>query len=432
MDLFGKRAAEENKRLSAELAEARKKIESLMSPDEHELEQLKTKLTDAKEQLDLLNAEVRELTEKRDLCKKETDTAKIELVETRDEILLQSFGLYAPKFEFATSSLYKDKLTEIRQKQKEKIKNGTAAYAPKSWYVDGSASKGEKMMRDMKKLFIRAFNSECDDCVEHVKFNNIEMMEKRIQKSRDTISNLGKFMQLSISDSYCDLKIQELHLAYEYQVKKQEEKEAAREEKQRQREEAKVAKELEEARKKLEKEQSHYDNALAKLCEQLSKAKTEEDQAELEAKKQALESQLAVIDRELKDVDYRAANIRAGYVYIISNIGAFGEDIYKIGMTRRLDPMDRVYELGDASVPFNFDVHAMIFTDDAPGLEAALHNAFSNRKLNFVNHRREFFNVTLDEIKEVVRENFDKTVEFIDVAPAEQYRESLKMREQLQ
>ena len=147
-------------------------------------------------------------------------------------------------------------------------------------------------------------------------------------------------------------------------------------------------------------------------------------------KKNELETQLGEIDVAIKDLDYREANQRAGYVYIISNIGAFGENIYKIGMTRRLNPQDRVDELGDASVPFNFDVHAMIFSDDAPTLENALHKAFEDRKLNMVNQRREFFNVTLDEIKEVIKKNFDKTVEFIDIPDAEQYRESLKLKEQ--
>ena len=149
-------------------------------------------------------------------------------------------------------------------------------------------------------------------------------------------------------------------------------------------------------------------------------------------KKEQLENHLSDIDKALFDIDYRQANMRAGYVYIISNIGAFGKDIYKIGMTRRLDPQDRVDELGDASVPFNFDVHAMIFSDDAPALEAALHRAFEDRKLNMVNQRREFFNVTLDEIKEVIKKNFDKTVEFVDVPDAEQYRISQKMRSEMQ
>ncbi len=232
---------------------------------------------------------------------------------------------------------------------------------------------------------------------------------------------------VSIASQYISLKLDELHLMHEYQAKKQAEEEAAKELRQRQREEAKAAKELAEARKKLEKEQSHYQNALSRLNAQIAQASGDALVA-LDNKRAELETQLSAIEQELRDVDYRVANQRAGYVYIISNIGSFGEDVYKIGMTRRLEPMDRVDELGDASVPFNFDVHALIFTDDAPGLEASLHQAFADRKLNMINTRREFFHVTLDEIKEVVRQNYDKTVEFIDVPPAEQYRESLKMR----
>jgi hypothetical protein len=148
----------------------------------------------------------------------------------------------------------------------------------------------------------------------------------------------------------------------------------------------------------------------------------------LNEEKSDIENQLADINKSLTEIDYRQANMRAGYVYIISNIGAFGENVYKIGMTRRLDPQERVDELGDASVPFNFDVHAMIFSDDAPALETTLHKAFEDKKINMVNQRREFFRVTLDEIKDVVRKNFDKTVEFIDVPDAEQYRISMKMR----
>ena len=115
------------------------------------------------------------------------------------------------------------------------------------------------------------------------------------------------------------------------------------------------------------------------------------DDADLLEKKAQLESHIKDIEKAIADIDYRQANMKAGYVYVISNIGSFGPNVYKIGMTRRLDPQDRVDELGDASVPFNFDVHAMIFSDDAPALEAALHRAFEDRKINMVNTRREFF-----------------------------------------
>ncbi len=153
--------------------------------------------------------------------------------------------------------------------------------------------------------------------------------------------------------------------------------------------------------------------------------------SDLLKKKEDLEQHLCGIESSLKTLDYRQANQKAGYVYIISNVGSFGENVYKIGMTRRLDPQDRVGELGDASVPFNFDVHAMIFSDNAPALEAALHRAFEDRKVNMINTRREFFYATLDEIKEVIRQNFDKTVEFIDFPEAQQYRESVAMRNHL-
>lgn len=183
--------------------------------------------------------------------------------------------------------------------------------------------------------------------------------------------------------------------------------------------------------KKIKKEQNHYQNALEHINKQLDSA-SEDEKAELLKKKSEIESELTEINKSIEDIDYRATNAKAGYVYIISNVGSFGKDVYKIGMTRRLEPQERVDELGDASVPFNFDVHAMIFSDNAPALEAALHKAFENRKLNMVNTRREFFNVTLEEIEDVVKKNYDKTVEFTRLAPAEQYYESQKMREQYQ
>ena len=221
---------------------------------------------------------------------------------------------------------------------------------------------------------------------------------------------------------YIVLKEAELILALEFEEKKQEEKERLRELKEQQREEAKAQKEIEEARKKLEKEQKHYQNALENINMQIVKNPDNED---LIRKKAEIEAEIQETIKAISDVDYRKANIRAGYVYVISNIGAFGKDVYKIGMTRRLEPLERIDELGGASVPFKFDVHALIFTEDAPGLEAALHNAFEKQKVNKVNTRREFFHVTLDEIKKVVRDNFDKTVEWVDIPEAEQYRQSI-------
>lgn len=399
-----------------------------------ENEGLKELLTPEMQDAAALNAHIIELEAQKEKLEKTAnklsasiEAMKKEAIFFEDAITYQEFGLYTPRYSFVSSDLYKTALDRIRTNQKEMIKNDTAIFGSKTWTVDGSKSKGNKMIKDMKKLFLRAFNSDCEDVITRVKYNNYEMSLKKIRQSAESIQKLGIMMSLYIAPNYINSKIEELTLAFEYQQKKQEEKDAQKAARAEMREAAKLQKEIEAQRKKIEKEQTHYQTAYEKLLKQLESSP---DDADLIQKKSELEIQLQDIDKAMKDIDYREANQRAGYVYIISNIGAFGENVYKIGMTRRLDPQDRIDELGDASVPFNFDVHAMIFSDDAPALEAALHKAFENRKLNMVNTRREFFNVTLDEIKEVVKKNFDKTVEFIDVPNAEQYRISQKIKHQ--
>ena len=430
-DLF---KGKENAQLKARVAE----VEAMLTPEMQDSINLKNQIASQQVELEILRRQCDEMQKKADRettklekelasLKSQIEQAKVDLIETNEEILMQSFGLYKPHFSFANSTEYKDELARIRTVQKECIKAGKAATGRDDWAVNGDKRKGAKMIHDMQKLLIRAFNCECDDAIDHVKFNNIEAAEKRIETSFSAISKLGAICGVAITNYYCDLKIKELHLAYEYQVEKQKEKEALKQLRAEERERAKLEKEIAEARKKVEKEQKHYANALQKVLQQMSAASVDELSA-LEEKKKELENQLATLDESMQQIDYREANQKAGYVYIISNVGAFGEGVYKIGMTRRLEPMERIDELGDASVPFDFDVHAMIFSDNAPGLEAALHKAFESKKLNMINTRREFFRVSLEEIKNVVKQNFDQTVDFVDVPLAEQYRQSEMMR----
>lgn len=353
-----------------------------------------------------------------------------QIVELDESILLQDFGMYSPIYDFATSDGYKDRLDAIRTEQKNMILNKKAATCSEVWRVNGSEAQGRVMTNQNIKQILRCFNDECDMLISKVKFNNVTAYTDKIRKSFDALNRMNSKNAVSLSTAYLNLKIEELQLAYEYAVKKQQEKDEQRRIREQMREEAKLQKELEEARKDIEKEQKHYSNALSKINEQLEKCDDVEKDVLLE-KKAEIESHLSSLDKAMEDIDYRQANKRAGYVYIISNIGSFGDNVYKIGMTRRLDPMERVDELGDASVPFKFDVHALIFSDDAPALETALHHAFENKKVNMINGRREFFNVTLDEIEEVVKANYDKTVEFVKVPEAEQYRETQKILEQI-
>ena len=417
------------------LQQAYNDMQALMTPEmqnvlalQEKTRQLECSIQDHETIISELNQTILENQKNIEQLNLDISQKKSQIICLDDEILVQEFGLYKPKYDFANSLDYKEELAKIRAKQKALIKEKRAVSGSTSWEVNGSVSQGKKMVSDTQKLLLRAFNTECDELIGKVKYTNFDSSLNKIRKSAETISKLGTIMHISINTSYLDLKIKELRLAFEYQTKKQEEKETQKQARAEMREAAKLQKEIETQRKKFEKEQTHYQSALHKLTEQLASNPEDPD---LLAKKEELESQLSEIDKSMKDIDYREANQKAGYVYVISNIGAFGENVYKIGMTRRLDPQERVDELGDASVPFNFDVHAMIFSDDAPALEAALHRAFEDKKLNMVNTRREFFNVTLDEIKEVVKNNFDNTVEFIDVPDAEQYRVTQKMKQHL-
>lgn len=404
---FRKKIAEENR----ETAEFRS-----------EVSQETLSLIDAKKELEKVKADLKESTQ-------ELSNIEDQILVAIDTIELESFSLYTPKWKFTNSEEYRDKLLHIRDQQKTMLKEGTAACGNFTWAVNNSKAEGKKLVKDVQKLCLRSFNNECDAAVSSVRFNNYDRCEARIRKSADTIEKLGRIMQIFISERYIDLKIQELQLALEYEQKKQEEKEALRELKAQRREEEQARKEMEIARQTAEKERQHYSNALSKLTEQLQSCDSEQKKKLLE-RKYEIEKHLEKVIANIEDLDYRQANIKAGYVYVISNIGAFGENVYKIGMTRRLDPQERVDELGDASVPFKFDVHAMIFSENAPALEAALHREFESKKVNMINGRKEFFKVSLDEIKKVVFQNHDKAVEFIDVPSAEQYRETLKLARQ--
>jgi hypothetical protein len=235
-------------------------------------------------------------------------------------------------------------------------------------------------------------------------------------------------MSINISSQYLELKLQELYLSHEYQIKKQEEKEEQKRIREQMREEEKLAREIEEQRQKILKEEKHFNNAVVALDDQLKNVKSEEERKIIENERAVIVGRLNEIEWKKKEIDYREQNTRAGYVYIISNIGAFGENVFKIGVTRRLDPQERVDELGDASVPFNFDVHAMIFSDDAPTLENAIQKRFAATRLNLINLRREFFQAKLEDIEQVVKENFLKPVEFVKTPDAPQFRQSIEMR----
>lgn len=404
------------------------KYKDLLSDDSGNIRSAKERLGELQDQIKESILDLSAVSSELDTTKNAFEALSQEYIIMDEAVLLQSFALYTPKYSFADSSLYKERLSNVRDKQAQMVKSGTAAICLKIWSVEGSATKGRKLTEDNVKQLIRTFNTECDNVIQAVKFNNFDASKKRIHKSYVTLNKLNTLNKIVIQEAYLELKYQELDLAFEYAQKVQEEKEEFRQQRELRKEELRLAKELEEKRVEVEKEQQHYLNAMERLRQQIEYEKNQERLAVLKQRENEILQDLADVDAALKDLDYREANQRAGYVYVISNIGAFGENVYKIGMTRRLDPQERVDELGGASVPFRFDIHAIIFSDDAPKLETALHQAFDSKKLNAVNGRKEFFRVTLEEIEAVVKANHDKSVDFVKYPQAQQYRESLRIK----
>lgn len=335
-------------------------------------------------------------------------------------------GIYKPIFDLETSEKYKEKINEVVSTQKHLIKNGKACVCHTEWVVGNSRKQGEIMTRRYINLTLRAFNGECDSLISKVKWNNITRFEERIKRSFNAINKLGKSNNTFLTEDYLNLKLDELHLVYELALKKYEEKEEAREIRAQQREEERAQREFEKAKKAAEAEEKRFEKALEKAKKDLGLVSGEE--------LNKLNEQILKLEQNLKQANEakeraisRAQETKSGHVYIISNLGSFGEDVYKIGMTRRLEPMDRIKELGDASVPFTFDLHAMIYSENAPELEGLLHKEFDDRRINKVNYRKEYFRVSIDEIEKVIREKYDKEVDFVKISEAQQYRETLQI-----
>ncbi|WP_242493674.1 DUF4041 domain-containing protein [Sanguibacter massiliensis] len=349
-----------------------------------------------------------------DRLRAQIQAARAELIEVDDALVLQQMGVYEYHHPLENADAYRERLDEVRAAIKEAVRQGRAIEAAEKFTFNNSPAQGRKFVKDFGALMLRAYNSEAESCVRTLRSGALAPAVGRLEKAAEHIARLGALMQMHVAADYHRLRVTELELVADYRQRQAEEREIAREERERLREEAKVAAELAAEKAKLDKQREHYLNALAALGD----TGASDDVAELEAL-------LAGVDAALAQNDYRTTNIRAGYVYVISNRGTMGPGVVKIGLTRRLEPMDRVRELGDASVPFPFDVHALFFSDDAVTLENELHRHFADRRLNQVNLRREFFFATPAEVREVVAGKVGSLLEFVEEPVAEQYQQSL-------
>ncbi|MDG2844864.1 DUF4041 domain-containing protein [Vibrio parahaemolyticus] len=331
-----------------------------------------------------------------------------------------------PQYLYETSTRYSEEIKDIRQQQKDMIKAKTAVTFPETTVISNDKSLNKKILNGQVKLMLTAFNIECDMLIGKVSPSSFGRTLERIEKLANNLEKSAATLECGFDIDYIELKFEECKLQYQYTLKKQEEIAEQKLIKEQIREEQRAIKEFEKAIAEAEKEEKMYRNLLDKAQQELAQA-NEQERSEMEQIIAILEQQLAEAEAKEERAKSMAEQTRKGHVYVISNIGSFGEDVYKIGLTRRLEPMDRVKELGDASVPFPFDVHAMIYTDDAPALETALHREFHSQRVNAVNLRKEFFSVDLEEIKDAVEKIAGVDAEFKMTALAEDYYESLRL-----
>ena len=360
-------------------------------------------------------------TELNQLCS-EISKAKNELKNKKQEIenlepLVTVVNIDTEGLELATSQELKNILSRYKLEEAELVKNNTA--------IDVIINDDKKFITTQIRQILRSFNAECDLTISNVTLKNIDTMRNKILRSYETLNKIYKSDGVQITKEFLENKLQQLITAHSYQEKLEDERVQKKLIQEQLKEEEKVRREIEREKAKIEKDETQFKNEISKLMKYLQKTDNEVEKTLYIDKIKECEEKLSELETVKSDVLNREKNTRAGFVYIISNIGSFGENIFKIGMTRRLEPMDRIKELSSASVPFEFDVHALIFSDDAPALESILHNTFREYEVNKVNHRKEFFSIPLEKIEKVVTEHHNATVQWTYDAAAEEYRESL-------
>jgi hypothetical protein len=388
-------------------------------------------IPDLERQQESLNAQIRNLQQ--------------ELRELDAKAYLQSIDSYEPKYDFISSGDYILRLETIKLQQERMQDNNQAFICDTNWSL-GEGKKGEKegkkMINDILDLVEFSFESQCKYASKEVKYNNVDSLKTKLKNTFNKINRLLKKIDCKISPEYLELKLIELDLKYELKDKEQEEREREREREQEIKKQNKEREAIEKARQKTEEAEAREKLHQQEL-EQLRQEIEQVEQAEVEKRNQ-LELQIQQLERLLvedrSDKEKAIAEskrVKWGYIYIISNIGSLrGRDVYRICMTNRSKPDEYIREMNPA-VPFRFDVHFKIFSEDVFDTLEKLHQRFNDKRVNEVNPRREFFKVSLDEIEQAVKEIARKTgvlrIDEFERAPqAYEYRQTLDARKKHQ
>lgn len=410
--------AEREKVLSNAEAEAQAIVDKATARADKALADVEKKIETGETREKVLSSSIEKLRE---------ELRDLELTKEHQD-LLSTVTPFEHLLDGPTSDEIKVSLQQVKSKQKELIKQGNAFEILQDILWNDNLAKGKARQKRHGKFLITAFNAEVDNIITNTNARNFTANAKKIDKWFQKVNKSGDDSYVELNRTLLFLRLEEQRHAFEYKYKKEMELEEQRFMKESLREEAKVKKEIESFVTAREKEEKAFQKDLSDALARVQTANQEEVEklnSHIEELKLKLERATSEKERALS----MAQLTRSGYVYVISNKGSFGENVYKIGMTRRLEPMDRVKELGDASVPFFFDVHALIPSDDAPALENKLHSKFASRRVNKVNHRREFFNLTFEEVEEALNEFVEGDFNLVRDVVAAQYEESKFLEE---
>lgn len=372
---------------------------------------------------EVLSEKVKSLNSQISQKKNELNNLKRQISDAERDLEVLDYGFYKRKYKFSDSQKYKQKLSLIRDKEKQMVKDNKAGVIINKMQLNGSFAKGKTMQNQLIKAMIRGFNGEADALLVKITVSNIESKVKAIERTYTQLNKLYKRNEITIHPAYLKLKKEELYLAAEFELQKEAEKQLLREQREKEREDKKLQKEIANRRTQLNKDRTHYSNMIKKVKELLKDA-NQKQQEDLLSQLLEYENKLTELDEIEEDIDYREGHATAGYVYIISNIGSFGEDVYKVGVTRRLDPLDRIRELSSASVPFQFDIHALIFSENAFGLENEIHKKLAKYRVNQINQRKEYFKVPFSMIQDILDSHTELAIEVTEDAEAFEYRQS--------
>lgn len=325
-------------------------------------------------------------------------------------------------YQYNDSEEYKQAIAEINKKMEYMVADKLACTCRTEWTVNGSRAEGRKQTNHMIKMALRLFNVESDNYIGSINArSNIANVKKKIQKSGDMVNKFCQTHHLTLHQEYIDYKIELATLVYEQVMKKQEEKEEARRQAEIIREQEKLEREIAKEREKLAKEVQQYQTEIDRLVATVD-VETGEIIGEVAERLGELQEKIEELQAQDVTLEERVNN-KAGWVYCITNNSMPGS--IKIGVTRRLNPQDRIDELGSASVPFRFNTNCVVFSEDAFALENQLHKAFHSKRVNRVNFRKEFFNVTTQEVEDYIKNNVDSTITFLHDLNNEEYLMSL-------